>query len=263
MAKRIAQQARGKGSLTYKVRRRAFRNRISYPPINVSGSGKIVKLFNSAGHSAPLVKVEYDSEEEKGVGNNKKNIESTTSKDVVRHKSKKYFIVPAAEGIFEGQEIYIGVRAENKGTENGDILKLGEINQGTKVFNVESAPGSGGKYLRSSGASATVMVKDEKGVEILIRRRKMKLNEGNRAVVGVSAGDGRSMKPLVKAGKNYHRMKALGRKWHRTSAVKVNAIDHPFGGGRGKRIKSKIAKRNAPPGRKVGHIRPRKTGRKK
>ena len=58
-------------------------------------------------------------------------------------------------------------------------------------------------------------------------------------------------------------MFAKGRKWHRTSAVKVNAIDHPFGSGRGKRIKSKIAKRNSPPGKKVGHIRPKQTGKRK
>ena len=45
--------------------------------------------------------------------------------------------------------------------------------------------------------------------------------------------------------------------------IKTNAIDHPFGSGRGKRIKSKIAKRNAPAGAKVGLIRPRRTGRKK
>jgi ribosomal protein L2 len=43
----------------------------------------------------------------------------------------------------------------------------------------------------------------------------------------------------------------------------MNVIDHPFGSGRGKRIKSKIAKRGAPPGRKVGLIRPRRTGRRK
>jgi len=43
----------------------------------------------------------------------------------------------------------------------------------------------------------------------------------------------------------------------------MNAIDHPFGSGRGKNPKSKVAKRNAPPGRKVGLIRPRRTGKKK
>jgi len=67
---------------------------------------------------------------------------------------------------------------------------------------------------------------------------------------------------MLKAGKKHHLMKSKGRKWHRTSPIKVNAVDHPFGSGRGKRIKSKIAKRNLPPGKKVGHIRPRRTGRK-
>jgi len=43
----------------------------------------------------------------------------------------------------------------------------------------------------------------------------------------------------------------------------MNAIDHPFGSGRGKRIKSKIAKRNSPPGSNVGTISPRRTGRTK
>ena len=55
-------------------------------------------------------------------------------------------------------------------------------------------------------------------------------------------------------------MKARNKLWPRTSAVKFNAVDHPFGGGRGKRIKSKIAKRNAPAGAKVGHLRPSRTG---
>ena len=43
----------------------------------------------------------------------------------------------------------------------------------------------------------------------------------------------------------------------------MNAIDHPFGSGRGKNPKSKIAKRNAPAGAKVGHLRPRQTGKRK
>ena len=84
-----------------------------------------------------------------------------------------------------------------------------------------------------------------------------------RATLGIIAGAGRKDKPILKAGRRYHLMKAKGRKWHMTSRVKVNVIDHPFGGGRGKRIKSKIAKRNAPPGRRVGHLRPRRTGRRR
>ena len=140
---------------------------------------------------------------------------------------------------------------------------LKETNQGDKVFNIELSPGKGGKLLRSGGISGLIGIKDEKGVEIIIKRRRIILNENCRAILGSAAGEGRTMKPFVKAGKKHHLMKSKGRKWHRTSAIKTNAIDHPFGGGRGKRIKSKIAKRNAPAGARVGHIRPSRTGRRR
>jgi large subunit ribosomal protein L2 len=236
MGKRITQQARGKGSLTFRGRPRAYRYKVIYPKLSSEGKWKIVKLFNSPAHSTPLVKIKNETED---------------------------FIVPAANGIYEGQEVYVGERPEKKSPESGDILKLKDIPQGTKIFNIETVPGKGGKILRSSGVSAIVMNEDEKGIEVVIKRRKIKLNKNCRATIGSAAGDGRKIKPIVKAGKKHHMMKSIGRKWHRTSAVKTNALDHPFGGGRGKRIKSKIAKRNSPPGRKVGHIRPSKTGRKK
>jgi large subunit ribosomal protein L2 len=94
-------------------------------------------------------------------------------------------------------------------------------------------------------------------------KKEKSFNKNCRAVVGVIAGAGRLDKPLLKAGKNHHIKKARNKLWPRTSAVKMNAIDHPFGSGRGKRIKSKIAKRDAPAGARVGHISPRRTGRAK
>jgi large subunit ribosomal protein L2 len=236
MGKRITQQARGKGSLTFRVKRKAYKYKLGYCKLGVEGIGKIVKLFNSAGHSAPLMKVIID---------------------------KQSFVSPAIDGVYEGQEIQIDGKFDKVKENNGNILRLKEIPVGTKVCNIESVPGKGGIYMRTAGSKALTGGKDAKGVEIIINnRRKIKLHENCRASIGVIAGDGRLMKPLIKAGKRHHMMDAKGRKWHRTSAVKVNAVDHPFGGGRGKRIKSKIAKRNAPPGRKVGHIRPRRTGKK-
>ena len=52
MGKRIISQARGHGSLTYRVRRKAFSHRIGYP--NLTGEGEVIKLMHSAGHSAPF-----------------------------------------------------------------------------------------------------------------------------------------------------------------------------------------------------------------
>ena len=63
MGKRITQQARGKGSLTFRVRPRAYRYKISYSSLKTEGKAKIVKLFNSSAHSAPLVKIQVDGKE--------------------------------------------------------------------------------------------------------------------------------------------------------------------------------------------------------
>ncbi len=231
MGKRIASQARGRGGPAYRVRRKAYRYRIKYPELNTEGNAKIIKLINSGAHTAPLAKI---------IINN------------------KIFYNAAADGIYEGQGIEIG----KSNTGIGNILKLKDIPIGAKIFNIEVKPGDGGKYVRTSGGFATISNQGEK-VTVLLKKRRIELNKACRATIGVVAGEGRLEKPILKAGKKHYMMKAKGRLWHRTSAVKVNAVDHPFGSGRGKRIKSKIAKRNAPPGAKVGHIRPRRTGRRK
>jgi large subunit ribosomal protein L2 len=229
MGKRTKGRAKGRGNMQYRVRKKGYCYRISYPKLSNTGKAKIMRLINSAAHSTPLAKIKINSEE---------------------------FFVPAADGVYEGQEIEI---VSGK-SENGNILILKNIPQGTKVFNIESFPGSGGKYLRSSGCYGLIGIKDKGVVEVIIKRRRLKINENCRAIVGVCAGEGRVFKPFAKAGKKFHLMKSKGRKWHYTSPIKTNAVDHPFGGGRGKRIKSKIAQRNASPGQKVGHIRPRRTG---
>lgn len=232
MGKRIIQQARGHGSLTYRVRRRAYRFRIGYPELNTEGKAKVQKLIDSPCHTAPLAKI---------------------------FTGKSIFYIPAFKNMVEGQEIEIG-----KATKHGDIAKLKDIPSGTQVFNIEARPGDGGKFVRCSGISALVTKKVDNKVAVLMPSKKeLWLNENNRATLGVIAGAGRKDKPFIRAGNKWYAMKSRNKLWPRTSAVKMNAIDHPFGSGRGKRIKSKIARRNAPPGRKVGLLRPRRTGRKK
>jgi large subunit ribosomal protein L2 len=235
MGKTIIQQARGHGSFTYRVRRRAYIYEINYPPLATVGKFKIEKLINSPAHTAPLA--------------------------LLIIGGKKYYI-PAARGVYVGQEIEIGPEVTN--LQPGNITALKNIPLETQIFNIEIRPGDGGKMTRTSGGSVIVLNKDERNVKLLMPSKKqVDLNPECRVTVGVAAGEGRMLKPIVKAGKKHHMMKARNKLWPRTSAVKFNAVDHPFGSGRGKRIKSKIAKRNAPPGAKVGHLRPSRTGRKK
>ncbi|MEK6899418.1 MAG: 50S ribosomal protein L2 [Nanoarchaeota archaeon] len=232
MGKRIISQARGKGSMSYRVRARAFVYEIKYPP--VSGEGKIVKLISSPAHSAPLAKIEFG----RGV-----------------------FFNPAFEGASEGQEISIG----NMEVKNGNVFSIKDMPIGTNIYNIERNPGDGGKMIRSAGSRAVINKRYENNkVGVLMpNKNELRLDGNCRATIGIVAGEGRKLKPFINAGKKFFEMKARNKLWPRTSAVKMNAIDHPFGSGRGKRIKSKIAKRNAPAGARVGHIRPRRTGRSK
>ena len=229
MGKRIIQQARGKGSLSYQARKRAFQHTISYP--DSKGEAEIIKLIHSAGHSAPLIQLSV---------------------------SNKNFFIPAFNGAIVGEKISVGGKEEK----SGNILCLRDISPGMQVYNLERNPNDGGKLIRTAGSSAIVSKKLENGkVSVMMPSKKeIILSENCRATIGKIAGEGKILKPFVKAGARFYKMKARNKLWPRTSAVKMNAVDHPFGSGRGKRIKSKIAKRNAPPGRKVGHLSPKRTG---
>ena len=232
MGKRIIQQARGRGSLTYRVRKKAFKHKLKYPK-ELKGEGTVIKLLNSPGHTAPIAKIKYD---------------------------KGFFYIPAFKGMIEGQKINF----DGKEIKEGNILKLKDIPVKTFVCDIEAKPGDGGVFIKSGGSCGIVNRIIEKKVFVLMPSKKeKKFNPDCRAIIGIIAGTGRKEKPIVKAGKQYYIKKTKNKLWPRTSAVKVNVIDHPFGSGRGKNPKSKIAKRNAPPGRKVGLLRPKRTGRRK
>ena len=147
---------------------------------------------------------------------------------------------------------------------DGNILRLGDIPVKTQIYNVESRPGDGGIFIKTAGSFGEVSrIIGEKVYVLMPSKKEKPFNKNCRAIIGVVAGSGRLEKPIVKAGRMYFIKKSKGKLWPRTSAVKMNVVDHPFGSGRGKNPKSKTAKRNAPPGRRVGLLRPRRTGYQK
>ena len=235
MGKRIIQQARGHGGPRYRVRGRAYRFEIRYP--RGVGKMKIIKLINSPCHTAPLAKILFE---------------------------KRIFYIPAFKNMLEGQEIEIG----GIEVKDGNVLELKNIPVGGRVFNIECNPGDGGKLIRTGGSSAIITKKLNGKVTLLLpSKREIEFSERCKATIGVISGHGRLDKPFMTAGKKYYLMKSRNKLWPRTSAVKMNVVDHPFGSGRGKNLahgqKGKIPKRNAPPGALVGTIRPRRTGRRK
>ncbi len=233
MGKRLIQQRRGRGTHTYRSPSFRFRGEVKFPQDNAQG--KVVDLVNCPGHSAPLMEVAYNN----GM------------------KSLSF----APEGICVGTDVACGTTE----VKMGNILLLRDIPEGTLVHNVELRPGDGGKLVRSSGTAARIVAKTEDTIRVLLPSRKEKLLSPDcRAAIGLLAGSGRLEKPFLKAGKRYWKMRAKNKLYPKVCGISMNAVDHPFGG-KCSHVKGRPTQspRNAPPGRKVGKIAPRRTGRKK
>ncbi len=189
-------------------------------------SGRVVNIVNDKMRNSPLAEVEYSD------------------------RSRGYLIAP--EGIRVGDSI------------KNIILPLSQVTEGMQISAIETYPNSGPKLCRTPGSFATMVSRGKKECIIqLPSKKKKKLNPNCRVIVGIPAGEGRREKPFVKAGKKWIVMHARGKLYPRTSGVAMNVVDHPFGGGYTGLGKHKTVSRHAPPGKKVGSISPRRTGKKK
>jgi len=236
MGKRLIQQARGKGGPTYRNPGFRFKGKARLKPINPQPiDGTVLDLVKCPGHSAPLAQVKYTDRET--------------------------CLILAPEGIRVGDTVTSG------GTEvkRGNTIALKDIPEGTFIHNIENQPGDGGKFCRSSGTFAKLLAKLDKGIKIELPSKKIKSFQPNcRAQIGVLAGGGRRDKPLLKAGNAHHKHRAKNKLYPKISGVSQNSVDHPFGGSSSSnKGKPTIAPKNAPPGRKVGKIRPKRTGYKR
>ena len=242
MPKRLRQQRAGKGTSVFRAPSFRYKYKVKYKAIDELEAqkyveGKVVDIVHDSARSAPLMIIEY--------------------------VNGKQAFLPAAYGVRVGDKVFAGAQAP---IQAGNVLPLKSIPAGTEIYNIELKPGDGGKIVRAAGSFAKVVSHEEDKVIIRLPSKVFKtLNPNCRATIGVIAGFGRKEKPIVKAGKNYHIKRARGKYWPRVSAVAMNAISHPFGGKRRstQKSKKKVAPRNAPPGKKVGSIAAKRTGRKK
>jgi large subunit ribosomal protein L2 len=237
MGRRIRGQKRGRGSPRYRAPSHRYKAELSHKRAerdDETVSGEVVDIEHDPARSAPVAAVEFEDGD------------------------RRLVLVP--EGVATGDRVQVGVSAEIK---PGNTLPLAEIPEGVPVCNVERQPGDGGKFARASGVSAQLLTHDRKVAVVKLPSGEVKrLNPSCRATIGVVAGGGRTEKPFVKAGNKHHKMKARGTKWPRVRGVAMNAVDHPFGGGgRQHPGQPKSVSRNAPPGRKVGDIASKRTGR--
>ena len=229
MGKRIIAQARGRGGTRYRAPSHRYAGKVKFHP-SQKIEGVIKDIIHDPGRSAPVM--------------------------IVRFEDGRELLHIAPQGVMVGQKIKY-----NGEISVGNVVELGKIPEGTKICCIENRPGSGPKFCRSSGSFGIVVGKSEKAITIQLSSGKiLELDPRCRAMIGIPAAAGRTDKPWVKAGKKWHAMRARGKLYPRILAVKMNPVDHPFGG-KSKRPRQKEVPRGAPPGAKVGSIAPKRRGR--
>ena len=132
------------------------------------------------------------------------------------------------------------------------------------MYNIELDQGDGGKLVRAGGSNATVVSHDKQKTVIQLPSGAFKTIDSKcKATIGVVAGGGRKDKPFLKAGKKHYAYRTRGKQYPTVRGVAMCAVSHPHGGGGHQHVGGpSTVKRSAPPGRKVGNIAAKRTGRK-
>lgn len=234
MGKNLIQQRRGRGTSNFRAPSFNFKGEAKH--YSREESGVVTDLIHCSGHTAPLMEVRYPDGQ------------------------KNLTIAP--EKVRIGDSLSVGQSNE---IADGNVLALKNIPDGTLIHNIELKPGDGGKMVRAGGTFAKIIARSENSVKIKLPSSKEKdFQPECRASIGIVAGAGRLDKPFLKAGTMFRKMRARNHLYPIVSGISMNAVDHPFGG-KCSHVKGRPTQspRSAPPGRKVGKIAPRRTGRKK
>lgn len=118
--------------------------------------------------------------------------------------------------MFTGQFVYCGKKAT---LTVGNTLPLASMPEGTIICNIEEKSGDRGALARASGNYATVIGHnhDEGKVRVkLASGAKKVLSADCRATIGIVAGGGRIDKPLLKAGRAFHKYRVKRNCWPKT-----------------------------------------------
>jgi large subunit ribosomal protein L2 len=235
MGKRIKTRRRGSGRPKYLAPSHHFKSEAKYRDLSENEiRGRIAEFEKDPSKQSLLMKIQWE--------------------DGVKYD----YIAP--EGIAVNDEIH----QHTKKIALGNVMKIVDIPEGVPFFNVEAVPGDGGRMVRTTGSSATIVAKQQNQVVIKLPSKKLlPIREECRATIGVVAGGGRTDKPLIKAGNMFFKMRARRHLYPIVRGVAMNPVAHPHGGTQHHAGKATTVRRTTPPGRKVGHIAARRTGRKK
>ena len=138
---------------------------------------------------------------------------------------KSYVIAPL--GVTDGDVLYSGAEADIK---PGNTLPIENIPVGTIIHNIELYPGKGGQLVRSAGAQAQLMAKENGMAQVRLPSCEVRLVRLDcKATIGQIGNIEHDTIKIGKAGKTRH----MGIRPTVRGSV-MNPCDHPHGGGEGK-----------------------------
>ena len=206
-------------SLVVTKKKNAGRN--SYGKITVRHHGggnkqkyRLIDFKRNVDESAKVIGVEYDPNRTSYIA----LIENEAGK-------KSYIIAPA--GLTDGDVVAAGANADIK---PGNVLPIANIPVGTVIHNIELYPGKGAQLVRSAGAFAQLMAKENGSAQIRLPSGEVRIVRLDcKATIGQVGNLEHENIKLGKAGKTRHR----GIRPTVRGSV-MNPCDHPHGGGEGK-----------------------------
>ena len=139
---------------------------------------------------------------------------------------KSYIIAPV--GLTDGDVIYSGADADIK---PGNTLPIANIPVGTFIHNIELYPGKGAQLVRSAGAAAQLVSKDNGNMaQVRLPSGEVRLIRLDcKATIGQVGNIEHDTVKIGKAGKTRH----MGIRPTVRGSV-MNPCDHPHGGGEGR-----------------------------
>ena len=206
-------------SLITKKKKTAGRNSYGRITVRHHGGGnkqkyRIMDFKRQATEPAKVIGVEYDPNRTAYIA----LLENEAGK-------KSYIIAPV--GLKDGDVVYSGADADIK---PGNSLPISAIPVGTFIHNVELYPGKGAQLVRSAGAAAQLMAKENGVAQIRLPSGEVRIVRLDcKATIGQVGNVEHETVKLGKAGKTRH----LGIRPTVRGSV-MNPVDHPHGGGEGK-----------------------------
>ena len=138
---------------------------------------------------------------------------------------KRYVLAP--DGLKVGATVISGPGSD---IVVGNAMTIDTIPVGTILHNIELKPGKGAQIVRSAGASAQLMAKENGYAQVRLPSGEVRMVMLRcKATIGVVGNNEHENINIGKAGRNRH----LGIR-PTVRGVVMNPVDHPHGGGEGK-----------------------------